>query len=145
MMTLNIGNKELKIKFGYKATIQSKIISKMIKKENELGSGTKDDYEALEKVEDILLLIPEILLVGLQKFHGDEFGYDLITGEGKQEKLDKVFDLMDEYVESGNVNFIELYQKLEEEMVNESFLSSVFQQEKAKESAKTKTKKTTEK
>lgn len=125
MLIKKFGEKELKIKFGYKATLKSRIITRMIKAET-----VKDDN--MKKVEDLLLLIPEIILVGLQKFHKDEFGYNYDTNEGKENALDKVFDMMDEYLDADENSILELYNELNGEMLQESFLRSVFQTEKGK-------------
>lgn len=125
MLVKKFGNKEYKIKFGYKATLKSGIIAKMIKTESLKGDN-------LKKIEDMLLLIPEIILVGLQKNHKDDFGYNYDTNEGKDEALDKVFDMMDEYLDTDENSVLELYNELNGEMLQESFLRSLFQTEKGK-------------
>lgn len=129
MMTLKIGEKELKIKFGYKPTLKERVISKMVKFSN-IGKDGDTDLRAME---DLLLYIPEILLVGLQVNH-EEYRYDYDTKEGKQEQLDKVFDLVDEYATNGG-DLVALFNDIQEEMQTDSFLSSLFQQEKKAEEA----------
>ena len=100
--------------------------------------------ETLLQVEEMLLLIPEIILVGLQKNHKDEFGYDYDTGEGKTTALDKVFDMMDDYFEEESADILQLYNDLQNEMLSEGFLKSMFQREMAeqKKANKKNTKKT---
>lgn len=133
MMTLKIGEKELKVKFGYKPTLKSRIITRMVRQEKEAeGLQENDEVGALEKVEDLMLIVPEIILVGLQKFHKEEYGYNYDTNEGKDVALDKIYDLMDEYFENQGSDFIKLYNDLQEEMLKESFLASVFREEEAK-------------
>lgn len=126
MMKLKVGEKEYQLKFGYKATLKSRILSRMAKIED---SGKN---EGLESLEDLLVFIPDVLLVALQKFHKDEFGFDVETGEGKEEMLGKAFELVEDYVDQdGDVS--ELYNSLTEELKSDSFLSKLFEEEKASE------------
>ena len=78
-MKIELNGKEYNIKFGYKPTLKERIISKVVK----LGDVTGENDEVdMEKVEDLLLFLPELLLVGLQVNHND-FRYDYDTKEGK--------------------------------------------------------------
>lgn len=128
MYNLKIGEKEFYIKFGYKPTLKSGIITKMIQHEDSEG-------KKISSAEDLMLFIPEVLLVGLQRNHKDEFGYNYDTNERKKESLDKVFDLMDEYFDNEDANLTKLYADLQQEMFTESFLKSLFQDESPKEEA----------
>ncbi len=127
-MKLNIGNKELNIKFGYKPTLKTRLLSKIIKFEN---AGSRNNARTSEVLEDLLLFIPEFLLVGLQVNH-EEYRYDYDTGEGKDEQLDKVFLLVEEYLDNQDGDIMSLFQKLEEEMFENSFLKKAFQEEQKK-------------
>lgn len=127
-MQLKIGDKNYNIKFGYKPTLKSKLISKVAKSQANLNKITNDDLEGLE---DFLLIIPEMLLVGLQKYHSEEFGYNIDTNEGKEEQLDKVFNLMDDFFDTdGDVR--QLFEDLQEEMVANGFLAKMFREEQEK-------------
>jgi len=132
MYKLKIKDKEYEIKFGYKPTLKANLISRMVKAGNDISQGGEND-ENLLKIEEMLLLIPEIILVGLQKNHKDEFGYDCDTNEGKEEALDKVFGMMDDYFEGGEADILKLYNDLQNEMLNEGFLKSMFQKEMAEQ------------
>lgn len=127
-MKITINEKEYSIKFGYKATVKSGIIKKMAQAEAE--------EDGLESIEKILLVIPEMLVVGLQVHHADEFGYNLDTNEGYDEKVDKAFDLIEKWLENKDNNVLDLYGELNNELVGDSFLSSLFQREKAEEQKK---------
>lgn len=127
-MKLNIGNKELNIKFGYKPTLKTRLLSKLIEFEN---VGNRNIAKTSEVLEDLLLFIPEFLLVGLQVNH-EEYRYDYDTGKGKDEQLDKVFLLVEEYLENEDSDIMSLFQKLEEEMFENSFLKKMFQEEQKK-------------
>lgn len=122
MTTIQIGDKELKIKYSYKATIKSGIISKLI---------ALSDANDSESVNGMLTLLPELLLAGLQKCHADEFGCDY-TDASKTEQLDKVYELMDDYFDSDDGDIQNLFDSLQGELLENGFLSKMFQQEKVK-------------
>lgn len=136
MMKLKIGEKELNVKFGYEATLKSRLLSKMAK----MGVEMHDKSGDMEAIEDMLLFIPEVLLVGLQKEHKKEFGYNLDTKEGYEENKEKVFGLVAEYLDSGDVDAIDLFNELQEEMTRNGFLKKMFEREveKATDQANTK-------
>lgn len=131
-MKLNIGNRELKIKFAYEPTLKGRLVSRLAGLQKEV----KTEEENLLKVEDMMLIIPDMILVGLQKCHREEYGYNYDNNEGKEEQMAKVYSLMDEYFEEENADLMALYNRLQEEMLQNSFLSSLFDREKAKVSGK---------
>jgi hypothetical protein len=126
MLNLKIGENEYSVKFAYEPVIKSKLISKLAKIEK---STQGDNDDNLQMAEDIMMLLPEMLLIGLQKYHRDEFGYDYENNEEKAEKLDLVFKLIDDYFEEESPDFLGLFNQLQEEMLNNSFLSSLFGKE----------------
>ena len=124
MTKIKFGDKEYQIQFGYIATAKSGIIGKLIKSENALDGDNIED-----SIGDFLLLIPELVLVGLQKFHRDEFGYNYDTGEGREEALEKAGDLVDSYFDSEDADIKKLMADLRGELMDNSFLSKMFQEE----------------
>lgn len=127
-MKINIGEKEYKIKFGYKPTLKERIISKSAK----MGKvADKDGNVNLEKIEDLLLYLPELLLVGLQVHHED-FRYDYDTKEGKDEQLEKATALVSEYLEADGADAMDLFNELQEALTQDSFLASLFRAEQKK-------------
>ena len=126
---MNIAGKELNIKFGYKPTLKERIISRVLKMEN---ISDEDGEVSYEKIEDLMLFLPELLLVGLQVHHKD-FRYDYDTKEGKQKQLDKTLDLVEKYMESEDADIMELFGKLEEALMQDSFLASLFRKEQEAE------------
>lgn len=132
MMTLNIGGKEIKITFGYEPTLKSRLLSRMAKMSAKM-SANEEDEEHLEKVEDMLLFIPEVFLIGLQKEH-EEYRYNLDTKEGYEEKKAEAFSLVAEYLDSGN-DAIELFNQLQEELTKNGFLKKMFEKEVEKAQA----------
>lgn len=132
MMTLKIGEKELKISFSYEPTLKSRLLSRLAKMSTQLGENDGD----LEKVEDMLLFIPEVVLIGLQKEH-EEYRYNLDTKENYDEKLEKVFSLVAEYLDSGENDALELFNQLQEELTANGFLKKMFEKEMEKAKAET--------
>lgn len=127
-MKLKIGEKEYSIKFAYKPTLKERIISKFVKFAD-LSNGDKEAY--FEKIEDLLLFLPEAVLVGLQVHHPD-FKYNCDTGEGKEEQLDKAFALVEEYMDGEDADVIAFSNQLQEALLQDSFLRSLFQKEQKK-------------
>ncbi len=126
MMKLKIGEKELNVKFGFEATLKTRLLSRMAKMEKEKEGG-------MESMEDMMLFLPDVLLIGLQKFHSDEYGFNYENREGKNEQLEKMFPLIEEYFDSNEEeDAITLYNGLTEEMLQNGFLKSQFQKELAK-------------
>ena len=123
-MTLKVGEKEFKITFGYEATLKSRLLSRMAKMSVDMGENGGD----LEKVEDMLLFIPEVVLVGLQKEH-EEYKYNLDTKENYEEKKNMAFLLVAEYLDDGENDAIELFDALQEEMTKNGFLKKMFENE----------------
>ena len=125
MLTLKIGDKELKVKYGYEATLKTRLLSRMAKKE-----AAKNGENNMEATEDMLLFLPEFLLIGLQKFHADEYGFNWESGEGKEKQSDKMFSLIEDYFDDNeDADAITLYNALTTEMLNNGFLKSQFQKE----------------
>lgn len=127
-MKLKIGENEYNIKFSYKPTLKERIISKFIRFANVTNENGDMD---LEKIENLLLFLPEAILVGLQTHH-KEFRYDYETGEGKAEKLDMTFALVEQYMDDENANVMDLFKQLQEALLQDSFLRSLFQKEQKK-------------
>lgn len=139
MLKLNVKGTEYNIKFGYIPTLKTRLISRVVEKEmpvgdQEDGSGKNE----LARIEDMLLFLPEILLIGLQVNHKEDFGFNYDTGEGKEEKLEKAFEIADEYLnsEDAEMDAVELYQALEGEMLQNGFLKKTFQTEMGKKNQK---------
>lgn len=129
MLTLKIGEKELKVKYGYEATLKTRLLSRLAKNEVSEENG-------MESAERTLLFLPEFLLVGLQKFHSDEYGFNYEKGTGKDEQIEKMFSLIENYIDSNEEeDAITLYNALTSELVENGFLKSQLQKEvnKAKE------------
>jgi hypothetical protein len=125
------------IKFGIEATTKSGILKKI--KEIQQSSDdeaqqSSDDF--VDEVEMILNMLPEFLLVGLQKRHKDEFGYDYNTNKGKEEATAKVCELIDEYTDQEDSSIRELFEELIKEVMQNGFFKKEVLQMKAEKEAK---------
>lgn len=129
-MKLKIGGKKYEIKFAYKPTLKERIISRFVKIGNEVSDN--DGELDFDKFEDLLLFLPEVLLVGLQKNY-EEFRYDYDTGEGKDDKLEKAFEIVEEYMDGDDADAMEFFYQLKEALMEDSFLRGLFQKEQKKQ------------
>lgn len=117
-MKIKLNGKEYTVKFGYAPVVKNKIIPRLV--------GIEQQGEGLEFIDNMLEFLPEFLLVGLQKFHADEFGFDFDNKEAKEKQLVKVYDLLDDYLDPENEeggDLQSLYNDLSVEMEKNSFLS----------------------
>ena len=134
MLKIKFGETELSIKYGYEVTAKSGILKKLIAVD-EMGLGDKKDDKEVDMagaLDAIMSILPELVLAGVQKFHKEEYGYNYLTGEGKEEQLDKIYALLDDYFDTEDADFQELYGDLQKELLDNGFLASMFRAEKAK-------------
>lgn len=134
MLKIKFGETELSIKYGYEVTAKSGILKKLIAVD-EMGIGDKKDEKEVDMagaLDAIMSLLPELVLAGVQKFHKEEYGYNYLTGEGKEEQLNKIYALLDDYFDAEDADFQELYGDLQKELLDNGFLASMFRAEKAK-------------
>ena len=123
-MKIKLNGKEYTVKFGYAPVYKNKIIPRLV--------GMEQKGEGLEVIDNMLGFLPEFLLVGLQKFHADEFGFDFDDKEAKEKQLAKMYDLLDDYLDPENEeggDIMSLYNDLSAEMEKNSFLSKMLAKE----------------
>lgn len=130
-MTITMNGKEYNIKFGNKAVARAGFISKLARI-GVMQSSTGDGVGAIEGMEQMYLLMPQILLAGLQANHSDEFGYNLTTGKGCDKQLSKVEDMLDHFVDEENGDFLKLQEDVTNEILHNGFLKRLFEEETAK-------------
>lgn len=123
-MKVKLGNSEYSIKFGFKPTLKSHLIK-------DVSESVSEQDGSLESVEKLLLeTLPKMLLVGLQVSHKDEFGYDYDTNEKYDEQFNKVLNLLSEKIDDDEIDCIELFNELENELESNSFLAKMMETEK---------------
>ncbi len=141
MLKIKVNDREYTIKFGYEPTLKSRLLSKVAK----MTVNMKQDAEEnLEQIENMLLFVPEMVLIGLQKFHSDEFGYNLDTNDGYEEAKNKAFSLVGDYVDTGDVDITDFFTELQEELTDNGFLKKMFEKEVEKAQATSDSKKKAE-
>lgn len=128
MTTIKIGKKEFNIKYGYEATVKNGIIKKLVSLGEENGN--------MESIEKILLLLPELLLAGLQKYHADEYGFDYKNSDQKEKQMAKVYALLDEYFDGEDGDVEKLFGDLQNELLENGFLSKILRKESEKKTGK---------
>lgn len=128
MTTIKIGEKEFNIKYGYEATVKNGIIKKLVSLGEENGN--------MESIEKILLLLPELLLAGLQKYHADEYGFDYKNSDQKEKQMAKVYALLDEYFDGEDGDVEKLFGDLQNELLENGFLSKILRKEREKKTGK---------
>lgn len=115
MFSFSANGKTYKVKFGYGVLTQSDILTQV----SSMG--------AINNPKDMIKMLPELILVGLQKKHKDEFGYE--TEEEKKIAYDKVCDLLDDYedesTEENPHNGFTLFEKASQELEKNGFLSGM--------------------
>lgn len=128
MFSFSANGKTYKVKFGYGVLTQSDILTQV----SSMG--------AISNPKDMIKMLPELILVGLQKKHKDEFGYE--TEEEKKIAYDKVCDLLDDYedesTEENPHNGFTLFEKASQELEKNGFLSGMVKamEEKSEEEKK---------
>ena len=127
MITLKVNGKDYKLVFGYGALLKTDILDRI---QNSNKEGLKG----------AISLLPELLLVGLQKRHKDEFGWE--TESEKEVALDKIYDLLDEYenesTEDNPQDGFMLLQQMNDELGKNGFLSRIMKMAEAESQNATK-------
>ena len=122
MLNLKLGKAQLSIRFGYEATVRSKILKK-------LAEMTVNNGDSFETATLMMELVPEMILVGAQKFHSKDYGYDYKTEAGKEEAMSKIYSLLDDYFEEEDADFTTLLESLQSELMENGFLAKLFKKE----------------
>lgn len=123
MTKLVIKEKEYNIVYGYKVTWKSGIVKKLV------SLSQQDDIDPIDRIEQIMAILPEMLLIGLQK-ENEEYRFNYVTEEDKEDKIDMVCNILDDYFEAEDADFEKLLDLLQNEMLENGFLASMFQREK---------------
>ena len=112
MFKLSVGDKEYKIRFDYRALARTDVLSR--------AEGIAEATDMAKVIEDTA----EFLLVGLQKYHHDEFGFIYGDDSSREIALDKVYALMDE-MDEHDVSVLDTFNAVSEELTKCGFLSQL--------------------
>lgn len=124
-MEIKLGGKDYTIKYAYTPVVKSGILKKL--------ANMSNSEDSLDSIDTIMNILPELILVGLQKNHKSDFGYVYETNAGKEEKLSKVYGLLDDYFDSEDADFMVLFDSLQKELLENSFLSRMFREAQAED------------
>jgi len=119
MKEIKVGSKKYKLQYGYAVVAKGGIVKNLLEMQDMLDNSDGDMSGVIEK---IMGTLDELLLAALQKHHSNEFGYSVRTGNGHDEALEKVDDLLDKYFEDENNDPLALIADLSEELENNGFL-----------------------
>ncbi len=129
MIVLKVKDKEYKLKFGYKSFKKSGILREVVamqnkvKKPDDIENTEESAEDNIEVLEEVLELNSKLVLAALQKNH-EEFRADYNNPDSVASIVDKVDDLMDDYMdEEDSMSIMELFNKLVDELFNNGFLS----------------------
>ena len=123
MMTLKIGDKDYKVKFGYNNFCDSDLLERveeMIQLMN--GAESDKDVSAMGKMKDLFIIVRECLFEGFKK-------------ENPVDSVQEVGDLLDTYMsekpepkegeQAESRGVLELFIMLSNELMNEGFLGDL--------------------
>lgn len=125
MMTLKVKGKEYKLKFGYKSFKNSKILKEVVAMQKLLRGSDEEEKETdnLDALADVFELNSKLVLAALQKNH-EEFRADYKNPDSIQDCIDKVDNLLDDYMEEpDSMSIMDLFTELTNELFDNGFLS----------------------
>lgn len=121
MYIFKIHGKEYKVRFAYRTVCEDDILDKI---------SDATDFEGLNvggMIAKVSKATAELLLVGLQKYHSDEFGYK--DDKEKAQRIEEMLDLFDDYedesTEEHEQSAATLFSDLQEELQKNGFLSAM--------------------
>lgn len=124
MYEFRVNDRIYKIKFGYGVLYKTDLIDRVVN----VGGGVSENPAGALK--SVIGLTAELLLAGLQKKHGDEFGYE--SDSEKEAMILKVCDLIDDYEDehtesdgTRSKSGYTLFNELQAELEKNGFLSAM--------------------
>ena len=117
MMTMTVKGVEYKVKFGFNSFVDTDLMERteaMIKIFDD--KANKEDIYGMGRIKEMFTVVRELLFVGMQKYN-------------PMESLEKVGELLDDYIDEGTEenphDLLELFGSLSNELMNEGFLKGV--------------------
>lgn len=131
MKIIKVNDKQYKLKFGYASLYRTGILRKLqdsqsiFEKDENKDKDEDKDGVTFDKIEKLMSVTAEAFLIGLQKYHKDEFGYE--TESEREKMIDKVCDLFDDLAdEDETIGVMEIFTMINEELVEQGFLARLF-------------------
>lgn len=121
MYIFKIHGKEYKVRYGYRTVCENDILDRV------MNIGNSEDGTAKGLINNLVKTTAELLLVGLQKYHSDKFGYK--SDKEKEEKINLLLDWLDDYedesTEDHEQDAATLLRDLQDELEKNGFLSTI--------------------
>ena len=121
MYIFKIHGKEYKVRYGYRTVCENDILDRVMR------IGNSEDGTAKGLINNLVKTTAELLLVGLQKYHSDKFGYK--SDKEKAEKINLLLDWLDDYedesTEDHEQDAATLLKDLQDELEKNGFLSTI--------------------
>jgi len=121
MYIFKIHGNEYKVRYGYRTVCENDILDRV------MNIGNSEDGTAKGLINNLVKTTAELLLVGLQKYHSDKFGYK--SDKEKAEKINLLLDLLDDYedesTEDHEQDAATLLKDLQDELEKNGFLSTI--------------------
>lgn len=118
-MKAKLGGKEYTIQFATRPSLKAHILQDIMKTQE------MEDISSMEAV--LLETLPKVLLVGLQMHHSDEFGYDYNKNNDYDEQFEKVSDILYSAIDTNEINCMDLFADMQEEMMTNGFLAQMME------------------
>jgi hypothetical protein len=121
MYIFKIHGNEYKVRYGYRTVCENDILDRV------MNIGNSEDGTAKGLINNLVMTTAELLLVGLQKYHSDKFGYK--SDKEKAEKINLLLDWLDDYedesTEDHEQDAATLLKDLQGELEKNGFLSTI--------------------
>ena len=121
MYIFKIHGKEYKVRYGYRTVCENDILDRV------MNIGSTEDGTVKGLINNLVETTAELLLVGLQKYHSKEFGYD--SDEERQKRIGEIIDMLDDYedesTEEHEQDAASLLKDLQGELEKNGFLSAI--------------------
>ena len=121
MYIFKIHGKEYKVRYGYRTVCENDILDRV------MNIGNSKDGTAKGLINNLVETTAELLLVGLQKYHSKEFGYN--SDDERQIRVNQIIDMFDDYedesTEEHKQDAATLLKDLQEELEKNGFLSAI--------------------
>jgi hypothetical protein len=121
MYIFKIHGKEYKVRYGYRTVCENDILDRV------MNIGNSKDGTAKGLINNLVETTAELLLVGLQKYHSKEFGYD--SDDERQKRVDEIIDMFDDYEDESTEEHPQdastLLKDLQNELEKNGFLSAI--------------------
>lgn len=121
MYIFKIYGKEYKVRYGYRTVCENDILDRV------MNIGSTEDGTVKGLINNLVETTAELLLVGLQKYHSKEFGYD--SEDERQKRIGEIIDMLDDYedesTEEHEQDAASLLKDLQGELEKNGFLSAI--------------------